>query len=186
MKKQYGFLVDSDLCIGCFTCAMACRNYYRHEEDVIWRQVYPLAEEIYPHRERAFFSLACNHCEDPTCLNVCPVEAYSKRDKDGVVVHHQDKCIGCSNCIRSCPYGAPKYNPVVKKAEKCSFCHERLDAGLKPACIQSCPTGALSLIDLATFEKTTEVQFPAGYPKMEKLNPSTRFVLPKAPKMVRR
>lgn len=186
MKKHYAFLVDSERCIGCFTCAMACRNYYHQEEGVIWRQVHPLSEEIYPHRERAFLSLACNHCENPACLNVCPVEAYTKREEDGVVVHHQEKCIGCGNCIRSCPYGAPKYNPVEKRAEKCSFCHERLDAGLKPACVQSCPTKALQLIDLAETEEANQVQYPAGYPRMEKLNPSTRFILPKTPKMVRR
>jgi Fe-S-cluster-containing dehydrogenase component len=154
-------------------------------EGVVWRQVHPLSEEIYPHRERAFLSLSCNHCEHPACLNVCPVEAYTKRD-DGVVVHHQEKCIGCGNCIRSCPYGAPKYNPVEKRAEKCSFCHERLDAGLKPACVQACPTDALQLIDLAEFEPGDEVQYPAGYPRMDDLNPSTRFVLPTTPKMARR
>ena len=186
MKKQYAFLVDSERCIGCFTCAMACKNYYHQEEGVIWRQVYPLSQDIYPHRDRAFLSLACNHCEDPTCSNVCPVKAYTKREEDGVVIHHEDKCIGCGNCIRSCPYGAPKYNPAAKRAEKCSFCWERLDADLKPACIQSCPTDALKLIDLAEWDSSEDVQYPAGYPRMEDLNPSTRFILPKAPKMARR
>jgi Fe-S-cluster-containing dehydrogenase component len=114
------------------------------------------------------------------------VQAYTKREKDGVVVHDQEKCIGCGNCIRSCPYGAPRYNPVEKRAEKCSLCHERLDADLQPACTQACPTGALSLVDLAAMEQTNQVQYPAGYPKMTQLNPSTRFILPKAPKMVRR
>ena len=186
MKKHYAFLVDSEKCIGCFTCAMACRNYYHQVEGVVWRQVYPLGESIYPHRERAFLSLACNHCENPACLNVCPVEAYTKREEDGVVVHHQEKCIGCGNCIRSCPYGAPVYNPVEKRAEKCSFCHERLDAGLLPACVQSCPTGALKLVDLATMEPGNEIQFPAGFPRNEKVNPSTRFIMPKVPTLVRR
>ena len=165
---------------------MACRNYYHQVERVVWRPVYPLGEAIYPHRERAFFSLACNHCENPACLNVCPVEAYTKREEDGVVVHHQEKCIGCGNCIRSCPYGAPVYNPVEKRAEKCSLRHERLDAGLLPACVQSCPTGALRLVDLATLEPGNEIQFPAGFPINEKVNPSTRFIMPKVPTMVRR
>lgn len=143
MKKHYAFLVDAERCIGCFSCAMACKNQYHQEPGVIWRQVYPLDEQIYPHRERAFLSLACNHCEHPTCLEVCPVQAYTKRDEDGVVIHDQDKCIGCGNCIRSCPFGAPRYNPVEKRAEKCSFCWQRLDAGLKPACVTACTTHAL-------------------------------------------
>ena len=57
MKKQYAFYIDAERCIGCFTCAMACKNQYHQPETVIWRQVYPIKEEIYPHRERAFYSL---------------------------------------------------------------------------------------------------------------------------------
>ena len=88
MKKQYGFFIDTERCIGCFTCAMACKNQYHQPETVVWRQVYPISEEIYPYSERAFYSLACNHCENPACLNVCPVKAYYKRE-DGIVVHEQ-------------------------------------------------------------------------------------------------
>jgi DMSO reductase iron-sulfur subunit len=186
MQKQVAFYIDSKRCIGCFTCAMACKNQYHQENGVVWRYVHDLKEEIYPHRERAFYSLACNHCENPTCLNVCPVKAYYKRDKDGVVVHEQDKCIGCGNCIRSCPYGAAKYNPVLKKAEKCSFCWERLDAGLKPACVQSCPTDALMIVDLAEFDEPNAVQYPPGFPKYTDLNPSVRFRLPEMPELLRR
>ena len=186
MAKQLAFLVDSERCMGCITCAMACKNQYHQEKGVVWRKVYPLAEEIYPHRERAFYSLACNHCEDPTCLNVCPVKAYHKREEDGIVVHEQEKCIGCGNCIRSCPYGAPRYNPTVKKAEKCSFCWQRVDAGLKPACVQACPVEAIQMVDLAQFDQTGTVQYAPGFPKYPALNPSVRFRLPKLPKVVRR
>jgi Fe-S-cluster-containing dehydrogenase component len=81
------FLVNSDKCIGCRGCAMACKSFNQLEPERFWRYVYPLDKEIYPHEERAFFSLACNHCENPACLAACPVEAYTKRD-DGVVVHN--------------------------------------------------------------------------------------------------
>ena len=103
-----------------------------------------------------------------------------------MVIHHQDKCIGCGNCIRSCPYGAPRYNPVLKRAEKCSLCWQRLDAGLLPACVQGCPTKALKLIDLAVFEMPGTIQFPPGFPEFVKLYPSLRFKPPKAPHFVRR
>lgn len=184
MEKHHAFLFDSAKCIGCHSCAMACKQYNRLEPSMVWRFVHPLSEGIYPHRERAFYSLACNHCEHPACLEACPTASYSKRP-DGIVVHHEKTCIGCSNCIRSCPYGAPKYNAAEKHAEKCSLCHERLDAGLLPACVQGCPTKALTLVDLNTLDEHRAVQFPAGYPDLPRLNPSTRFILPRMPRQVR-
>ena len=186
MKKHLALMVNSKKCIGCYSCALACKNQYHQENGVVWREVYPLKEEIYPHKERAFYSLACNHCENPACLNVCPVEAYFKREEDGVVVHEQDKCIGCGNCIRSCPYGAPRFNPVLKKAEKCSLCHQRLDAGLKPMCVLSCPVEAIQVIELSTLDTTGLVHYAPGFPKQPSLNPSVRFRLPKLPEVVRR
>lgn len=185
MTKQLAFFVNSELCIGCSSCGMACKNQHNLEPGIVWRQVYPLHEEIYPHRERAFYSLACNHCERPCCLEDCPVNAFSKRE-DGVVVHHAEVCIGCQNCVRSCPFGAPRYNPATRKAEKCSMCYQRLDAGLQPACVQACPTGALSLVDLETFDDPNAVRFPPGFPRDEWVNPSTRFKTPQQPRLVRR
>ncbi|GAB4267916.1 MAG: 4Fe-4S dicluster domain-containing protein [Deferrisomatales bacterium] len=185
MKRQWAFFVDAEKCIGCFTCAMACKNQYRLEPGVKWRDVFALRDPVYPHRDRAFYSLACNHCENPRgCVGACPVGAYTKRSEDGVVVHDQDKCIGCGNCVRSCPYGAPRYNPVLKKAEKCSFCHERLDAGRKPACVQGCPTGALELVDLSTFREGGVTQYPPGFLRAPELNPSIRFRAPRQPAIV--
>lgn len=182
--RRYAFVVDMKRCMGCYTCAMACRSYYQQPLKVEWRKVYPLSPLIYPHEERAFMSLACNHCAYPACADACPAKAYSIRP-DGVVVQDQAKCIGCSNCIRACPYGAPQYNPVLKKAEKCNLCVERLERGLKPVCVQSCPVSALRLVNLVEDGEHAMVQYPAGYPMMVRLNPSTRFVLPQLPYIVR-
>ncbi|EBC5054716.1 hypothetical protein CQT90_00570 [Salmonella enterica] len=76
------FLVNSDKCIGCRGCAMACKSFNQLEPDRFWRYVYPLDKDIYPHEERAFYSLACNHCEHPACVAACPVGALSIIDLD--------------------------------------------------------------------------------------------------------
>ena len=183
--KQLGFYVNARKCIGCFSCAMACKNQYHQPVEVLWRKIYHLDEAIYPHPYRGYYSLACNHCEHPDCLKACPVGAYTKRITDGIVIQDQDKCIGCGNCIRSCPYSAPQYNPELKKAEKCNLCHERLDLKLEPACIQACPVDALELIDILKENLSDTIQFPSGFPVNLKLNPSVRFTLPTVPRIVR-
>ncbi len=146
-------------------------------------QVYPLKEDLPPSGE-CLLVLGLQPLQRPTCLEVCPVVAYYKRDKDGVVVHEQEKCIGCGNCIRSCPYGAARYNPILKKAEKCSFCWQRLDAGLKPACVLGCPT-KVELIDVVSFQDPDTVQYIAGFPASRG---STRplFRPPRQPLEIRR
>lgn len=182
MKKQLAFMVDSKKCVGCYSCAMACKNQYHQEVGVTWRTITPLGKKDYPYEERAFYSLACNHCASPVCVEVCPVNAHVKRDKDGIVVHSSDKCIYCMACIEECSYGASKDNKVLGRAEKCSMCVERVDAGRKPACVQGCPTKALTLVELS--EVDGAVQYPAGFEKHTELNPSTRFVEPSVPETV--
>lgn len=184
MKKQLAFMVNSKKCIGCYSCAMACKNQYHQEPGVAWRNLQPLEAKDYPHRDRAFFSLSCNHCEKPVCVQVCPVGAHVKREKDGIVVHSSDKCIYCRQCIENCSYHAPKDNEVLQRAEKCSMCAERIDAGLMPACVQGCPAKALTLVELSAPEAQKGVQYPKGFGKFTQLNPSTRFVEAKAPQLV--
>ncbi len=184
MTEQKVFLINADRCIGCFSCAMACKNYNRVEANLAWRQVYPLAEKHFTQDERAFYSLACNHCEYPICESVCPTGAYTKRKKDGVVIHDQNKCIGCTNCIRACPFGGPKYNETLKKAEKCSMCFQRQDARLDPACVQACPVQAITIENLGTLNTPQSMKTPPGFPGAPQLNPSVRFVLPRLPQIM--
>lgn len=186
MAKQLGFLVNSERCIGCHTCGMACKNQYHQEPGIVWRQLIPLDGDIYPHEERAWYSLACNHCANPPCVDACSTEAISKREEDGIVILDIEKCEGYQDCIKQCPYNAPKYNPATEKSSKCHLCYERQDAGLLPACVQACPTGALTMIEIDSFDDTGTIQFPPGIERREDVNPSIRFKLPKQPKVIRR
>ncbi|HET6514829.1 MAG TPA: 4Fe-4S dicluster domain-containing protein [Thermodesulfovibrionales bacterium] len=91
---------------------------------------------------KAFFvPKLCNQCENPPCVQVCPVGATYQRP-DGIVLVDRTWCIGCGYCIMACPYGVRFFHPVYHTAEKCTFCVHRLYKGMKTACVEACPFGA--------------------------------------------
>ena len=77
-------------------------------------------------------------------MKACPTGAIQRREKDGIVHIQASLCIGCKSCIASCPWGTVQWDPVTRKAVKCDYCMDRLDAGLQPACVTKCVTGCLS------------------------------------------
>ena len=77
----------------------------------------------------------CNQCDEPVCIAQCPTKATFKLPEGNVVID-SDKCIGCGACDRLCPYGARFINTETKKADKCTFCINRVKAGLLPACVE--------------------------------------------------
>jgi Fe-S-cluster-containing dehydrogenase component len=89
-------------------------------------------------------SISCNHCEKPQCVDACPMHAYAKLP-NGIVIQKHYLCIGCTRCVSACPYTAPIYNEAERKTAKCDMCYDRLEAGLKPFCVQTCPNNALKL-----------------------------------------
>lgn len=145
MVRQYGFLFDMRGCYGCKTCSMACKSENATPAGVLWRRVREFHYD--DPNAMAFISMSCNHCDDPQCMKVCPADTYSKRP-DGIVVQDHDKCIGCRMCIMACPYNAPVFDPVEGKTSKCNLCAERLDEGLLPRCVASCPAGVLQFGDI--------------------------------------
>lgn len=92
--------------------------------------------------DKAFFvPKLCNQCENPACVQVCPVGA-TYQAEDGVVLVDRSWCIGCGYCVMGCPYGVRFFHPVHRTAEKCNFCYHRITKGLQPACVLACPFGA--------------------------------------------
>ncbi|MBT0653366.1 4Fe-4S dicluster domain-containing protein [Geomobilimonas luticola] len=91
---------------------------------------------------KAFFvPKLCNQCDNPPCVQVCPVGA-TYQTADGVVLVDRSWCIGCGYCIMGCPYGVRFFHPVYHVAEKCNFCYHRITKGMKTACVDACPFGA--------------------------------------------
>ena len=105
-KYRYGMVIDTRRCVGCRACVVACRAENKTPPGVSYTVV---VEEAVANRfddKPIFMTKPCFHCENPPCVDVCPVSATFKRERDGIVVIDYDRCIGCRYCITGCPYGA--------------------------------------------------------------------------------
>jgi len=100
--------------------------------------------------------------DDPPCVEVCPVKATYKRE-DGIVLVNPTLCIGCGTCVNACPYDARYLNPVSHTADKCTFCVERVDQGLLPACVTTC-VGRARIFGDANDPNSEVSQLLAQYP----------------------
>jgi Fe-S-cluster-containing dehydrogenase component len=132
--KPYELVIDHEACWGCRTCEVACKQELSVPGGV---QLIHISENS---RDGANglpqFSYQvnlCSHCDDPPCLDVCPVEAITKRE-DGIVVLDHAQCSGCQACLDACPYDAIAFDQENQVARKCNLCHNRVDHGLVPAC----------------------------------------------------
>lgn len=148
MAKQLAFYFNSGACANCKACQIACQDKNDLPFYMRWRRVIsygggdwapdPQHPDIMVPNVFAYsISMACNHCENPLCADVCPAGAISKRS-DGVVLIDSDNCIGCRYCEWACPYGAPQFNEEIGVMTKCSFCQDLLAVGEDPACVSSC------------------------------------------------
>jgi DMSO reductase iron-sulfur subunit len=170
-RARKGFRLDTDLCTGCGACAVACAV----ENELPWGTSWRWIETFNPRHLSGVpsyhLSLACNHCADAPCMEHCPALAYERDHVAGAVLLDPDKCIGCRYCTWACPYDAPRFDPEAGVVSKCTFCHHRQLEGLAPACVQQCPTGALTWGNLDGLDGSAEI---AGFPATD-ARPSVRF-----------
>lgn len=170
---RYGMVLNPNHCVACGSCAMACKCEHDTPNSVHYLEPKTTGGDVmftpagtYPDVTMGFYTLGCQHCENPACVEVCPVGATYKREEDGIVIQDTEICIGCKSCIAACPYGVRTYIedpqwvldfrsgdlslPEHKEAtvEKCTFCVDRIDRGETPACMEVCRFDARAWGDL--------------------------------------
>ncbi|MEC4176280.1 4Fe-4S dicluster domain-containing protein [Adlercreutzia sp. R21] len=169
---RFGYVIDMKGCIACNACSVACKVENNLPDGIWYNRVVTEGKEnldtpsgVYPAiGEKPALTMdnvatACQHCEKPACVEVCPVGATFKDPDTGAVRQDCDTCIGCQSCMMACPYtgvrsyneGEPKYAidfamgdaaaPVHQSntVEKCTMCWHRLERGEQPACVEVCP-----------------------------------------------
>lgn len=147
---KYGFYFDQSLCTGCKACQVACIDKHDLPLGILWRRVAEYSggswqvdgKTATPSIFTYYTSVACNHCDNPVCTEVCPTTAMTRRD-DGTVFVDQDKCVGCRYCEWACAYSAPQFNSDTGHMSKCDLCYDYRSDGLDPACVSACPSRAL-------------------------------------------
>ncbi len=170
-RKRWAMIMDLRRCIGCQACTVSCcsENATPPGEFRTTVNQYEIAD-----RRRAVNNLLlprlCNQCENPPCVPVCPVRATFRAD-NGIVEIDKTVCIACGLCVKACPYEARFINPQTRTADKCTFCSHRLEAGLLPACVESCVGGARIIGDLADPKSELRKLFDAHREELLVLKP---------------
>ena len=166
------FYCDDKRCIDCHGCEVACKEAHHLPVGVNRRRVVTLNEGVIG--KETYLSIACQHCSDAPCEQVCPVDCFYVR-ADGIVLHDKDICIGCGYCLYACPFGAPQFPRdgvfgAKGSMDKCTMCaggpeethsekeyhlygQNRIAEGKIPVCAAMCSTKALLVGDATSVSK---------------------------------
>ena len=159
-QEEVAKLIDTTKCIGCKACQVACSEWNELRDEVghnhgSYDNPQDLSAESWTlmrftehenpagHLEWLIRKDGCMHCADPGCLKACPSPGAIIKHANGIVDFDQDHCIGCGYCITGCPFDIPRISQKDHKAYKCTLCSDRVAVGLEPACVKTCPTGAI-------------------------------------------
>jgi tetrathionate reductase subunit B len=159
-KKRLGMVIDLDRCTGCRACEVACKAENGIRLGCFRSWVSEKEVGRFPRVTRYFLPRLCNHCQESPCRRVCPTGATYRRE-DGLIAIDKTKCIGCRHCMGACPYQSRYFNALRDEegesrfpatthgtVDKCDLCAHRIDKGIAPACVNTCPMSARTFGDL--------------------------------------
>ena len=169
--RRLAMVIDLRKCYGCHSCSIACKSEFNVPLGVRRSQVETIDKGAYPDVKRSFLPRLCNHCANPSCVSICPTKPKaSHRDEEkGLVDIHEELCIGCNMCIPACPYGVRFSHPVKNIVNKCDFCIHRVEGGVVPSCVNTCPSNARIFGDLN--DSNSEVSRLVATNKVQVLKP---------------
>jgi formate dehydrogenase iron-sulfur subunit len=153
-------LIDISKCIGCKACQVACMEWNDLRDEIgtnhgIYDNPLDLTDKSWTVMRFSEVEVeagklewlirkdGCMHCADPGCLKACPAPGAIVQYSNGIVDFHEENCIGCGYCITGCPFNIPRISKQDSKAYKCTLCSDRVSVGQEPACVKTCPTGAI-------------------------------------------
>ncbi|MBW1713186.1 MAG: 4Fe-4S dicluster domain-containing protein [Deltaproteobacteria bacterium] len=137
--------IDYKKCHGCGICEQFCATRQEEEAHSALARIWTIAWDL----EGWGVPVACQHCQDPPCLAVCPKKAiYRDEELDRVMIDYE-ACIGCRMCVSACPFGAMAFDANLKRVVKCDLC------GGNPVCVEMCNYGAIQYVEPG--QRTTEV-----------------------------
>lgn len=155
--SQYSLLCLLDLCTGCRSCEVACKQENSLPVGTNWMQVVQIGPRKAGNKlAMDFVPTHCMHCVKPPCLPACPLGAITKRS-DGIVLVNQELCDGCLACLEACPFGVMQLNPETGTVGMCTLCAHRIDEGLVPSCVHHCQAKCLKFGEinkLAAIQRT--------------------------------
>jgi formate dehydrogenase iron-sulfur subunit len=183
MPEQVGFFTDTSVCIGCKACEVACKEWnqlpgdppsfldsfdntgkldsenFRHVKFI---DLVPESANIITGNGTAWLMMSdiCKHCTQASCMEVCPTNAIIKTEYNTVFIQ-PDVCNGCRDCMSACPFGVIGFNEQKGVVQKCTFCYDRLQANMTPACAKACPTQSIQFGTLNELHKKADARLAA-------------------------